>query len=135
MLKNILFKFFVFSGIIPASILLLLGLSVCFMSFEDLIFNLKGIFISLCYILAMIGYIGLWRVLISQNSKKQKVTMICLFLGMIGYIFFFIFEGGQRAWNWFIEFKEPFEILLFFWPIIVTLFCLSNFLLNKKYSR
>jgi|SRR5690606_13565439 len=124
MFKTVIYKLFIFSGIIPSTILLLLGLSVIFISFEDLIFNLKGLFISLCFILAFLGYIGLWQILIFH--KKQKTTKIYLWTGIIGYISFFVIEGGQTAWNWLINFEEPFEILLFFWPIIVLTICLIN---------
>lgn len=134
MFKNVFYKLFIFSGIIPSTILLLLGIFVIFISFEDLTFNLKGIFISLCFILAFLGYIGLWQILLFQKQKITK-NQIYLWAGIIGYISFFVIEGGQTAWNWLINFEEPFEILLFFWPVIVITICLlKTYLKNKNYN-
>lgn len=127
-----MFNILLLSGIIPSTLLLFLGIFWFFQSLSDLTLNLRVSFIYICFVLTILGYIGLWKALIYPINMNPKLTIIFTFLGVIGYISFFLFEGGKTAINWLIDFKEPFEILLFFWSIIISLICLTYLFIETK---
>ncbi len=71
----------------------------------------------------ILGYIGLLMNL-KQNKelKVELINFILLVLGIVGFVLFNSCQGGLRAWKWILMIEEPDEWILFFGPILITLF-------------
>ncbi|MES2587807.1 MAG: hypothetical protein V4622_02435 [Bacteroidota bacterium] len=130
--KDIIYKLTIISGLIPATILLLLtiiGISNIF-SFHEIRFKEFIVFTSM--ILGIVGYVGLLTSLIFNN--KTILNLILLLLGLIGFVIFTSFEGGLYAWKWIITMEEPEEWFIPVWPNVVSLIgiVVNSFKIIKK---
>ncbi len=90
------------NGIIPGTFLFLLSVFWLFQFALDIFYDWKTFLLILCFLLGIIGYLGLWRNLIlSQN--RVKLNSYLLGFGIIGCLTFITFEGGERAIKWIIS--------------------------------
>ncbi len=119
MSKELIYKLLLFTGLIPASIL------VCF-SFLGLynvitlnVLNFRNIITLTSLSLGIIGFIGLNTSFVVP--KKAKLNFILLLLGIIGFSMFLSFEGGIAGWKWFVTIEEPDEWFLLGWPVIIAI--------------
>jgi|GEM_PF-2071873 len=86
-------------------------------------FDLKDTPYLVSMIFGVLGYVGL-----VMNLKQNKVyaaeltNFIFLSLGLIGFIFFYAYQGGIRAWQWILFIEEPDEWIMSVGPILITIF-------------
>lgn len=114
-------KFFILSGLLPATFLL--GLTFLFL--PDLIKNLSlelvEIFMVLSMIFGICGYIGLLLSLLPKLEHKYLLKLTLLVLGIIGSVTFITIAGGKRAWTWVLNIEEFDEWIIWVWPLIVSI--------------
>jgi len=127
--KNIM----IISGIIPASILFYASVFWIFVFVRNLFSDWPTSFVlTLCILLGMLGYVGLWRNLILSKNRRWLNSLL-LALGIAGCVLFILYEGGVNALNLMISFEEPFESLMTIWPVIVSVFIIAlNLIPNKN---
>ena len=120
-MKIYLKKFFILSGLLPATFLLVLTL--IFM--PDVIKNMSLEFDEILMFLSMSfgigGYIGLLLSLLPKFENKYLIKLTFLLLGIIGSITFSSIAGGKRAWTWVLNVQEFDEWFISIWPIIVSI--------------
>ena len=114
-------KFFILSGLFPATFLL--GLTLIFM--PDVIKNMSLEFDEILMFLSMSfgigGYIGLLLSLLPKFENKYLIKLTFLLLGIIGSITFISISGGKRAWTWVLNVEEFEEWIIWIWPLIVSI--------------
>jgi len=123
--KNIM----IISGIIPASILFYASVFWIFVFVKNLFSDWPTSFVlTLCILLGMLGYVGLWRNLILSKSKTGLNSLLPA-LGITGYVLFIFYTGSERM----ISSEKPFETLMMIWPAIVSVFIIAlNLTPNKN---
>lgn len=122
--KNII----IISAIIPSSILFYASVFWIFVFITDIFSDWPTSFVlTLCIFLGLLGYVGLWRNLISSKNRRGLNSLLPA-LGIAGYILFIFYTGSERM----ISFAEPFESLIMIWPIIVSIFVI---VLNLKQDK
>lgn len=125
-MKTILKISFIVSGIIPATILLLLTL---YFLFDNIInpssFSVAEILFNLSMVFGILGYTGLIISLIPKFDSKYSAKISLLGFGILGYILVVSIAGRENAWNdllTFENFKNDFKgYILWLWPNIVSL--------------
>lgn len=95
---------------------------------ESLVRNQSnGITYSIIFIMAFIGYIGWWRLLILYN-KKPLINLGLLATGLVSFVWFYAIEGDfSQNLNWPSNRKEIIEWYIYIYPPLVALFFILRF--------
>jgi hypothetical protein len=125
-MKTILKISFIVSGIIPATILLLLTL---YFLFDNIInpssFSVAEILFNLSMVFGILGYTGLIISLIPKLDSKYSTKISLLGFGIVGFVLVVNIAGRENAWSdllTFENFKNDFNgYILWLWPSIVSL--------------
>jgi hypothetical protein len=107
---------------IPATILTFLSISLFAFLIQDFEFEFLQIIAILYLVLGIAGYLGIIIAMLGRLESKPKLILILLSCGILSFILFVSFEGGNRAWNWILTFEEPGEWFIIVWPTLVSFY-------------
>lgn len=118
MIKDLIYKMILFTGILPASILLFFSLIGFATIIIDNILDGRNIIILISIIFGIVGYVGLITSMIFP--RKALLNFILLLLGLIGFSIFLSYEAGLKGWKWLVTIEEPEEWFLPGLPFVAT---------------
>ena len=108
-------RLLLWSAILPGTCLFILTLFwIPFFITSDL----TDLLIVDSFLLGIAGYVGLWRNLLNEKSKRSYLNKIFLTAGIIGVITFFLITRTSIYLD--------FGLLVFLWPSIVSIIILTD---------
>lgn len=129
MIKEIIYKIILVSGLAPASILLCFSFYGIFKLLSDQLYSTQVFLDLFAMILGIFGFVGLVRALMLKN--KPTLTILLLILGLVGISMI----GGVDFWIWTFTMAEPDEWIIAGYPMIVSIIAIvvnSYEFLNRR---